>query len=144
MLNEVGSGLKVNNYSRFTKNTFVGRNCHFNGFKVQGKGIVRIGDNFHSGAECEIITDTHNYEGESLPYDHTYIIKSVSIGDNVWLGKRVMILGGVNIGDGAIIQAGSVVVSDIPSCSIAGGHPAVVFSKRDHEHYKKLSVKMKG
>ena len=47
-------------------------------------------------------------------------------------------MGGVTIGEGAIIQAGSVVVSNIPKYAIAVGHPAKVFKYRDIEHYKKL------
>ena len=47
-------------------------------------------------------------------------------------------LQGVKIGEGAIIQAGSVVVSDIATCSIAGGHPAKVFKKRNEERYYEL------
>lgn len=54
------------------------------------------------------------------------------------VGDGLRILGDVRIGEGAIIQAGSVVVSDIPSCGIAGGHPAKVFKFRDKEHYYKL------
>ena len=42
------------------------------------------------------------------------------------------------IGEGAIIQAGSVVVNDIDKFAIAGGHPAKVFASRDVEHYLKL------
>ena len=53
-------------------------------------------------------------------------------------GSRVIILGGVTIGEGAIIQVGSVVVSDIPDYAIAGCHPAKVFKYRDKEHYYKL------
>lgn len=85
-----------------------------------------------------MITQNHNYEGSKIPYDNTYICKDVHIEDNVWLGSRVIILAGVTIGEGAIIQAGSVVVSDIPKYAIAGGHPAKVFSSRNKEHYKKL------
>ena len=47
-------------------------------------------------------------------------------------------LGGVHIGEGAIIQAGSVVVSDIPPYAIAGGHPAKVFKYRDIDHFEYL------
>lgn len=86
-----------------------------------------------------MITQIHNYDhGNEIPYDDTYIYKDVLIKDNVWLGSRVVILGGVTIGEGAIIQAGSVVVSDIPDYAIAGGHPAKVFKYRDKEHYDKL------
>lgn len=133
---------RVNAFSRFTKNTYIGDNCHFNGFKVLGRGRVTIGKGFHSGSGCKVITDTHNYKGSSLPYDETYIVKDVTIGDYVWLGQDVTILGGVTIGEGAIIQAGSVVVRDVPALSIAGGHPAAVFSMRDENHY--VCVKNKG
>lgn len=125
----------------FTAKTIVGLNCHFNGIRVYGRGKVSIGDNFHSGAGCEILTENHNFEGERIPYDTTYIIKDVHIGENVWIGNKVMILPGVSIGEGAIIQAGSVVVSNIPSCAIAGGHPARVFSYRDQPHYFELKEK---
>lgn len=138
-----GDNLRVNRRSVFTINTSIGNNCHFNGMNVLGAGKLVIGDNFHSGPECMIITAYHNYHGEAIPYDATYINKSVHIQDNVWLGARVIVLGGVTIGEGAIIQAGSVVVNDIPPLSIAGGHPAKVFSTRNSEHYfeKKIAKK---
>jgi len=128
----------INNRSSFNGNTYLGRNCHFNGMQISGGGKVTIGDNFHSGSSCMMIAQNHNINGASLPYDNTYILKDIEIGDSVWLGNRVIILGGVKIGEGAIIQAGSVVVSDIPALAIAGGHPAVVFSHRDSEHYFNL------
>ena len=53
---------------------------------------------------------------------------------------RVIVLGGVTIGEGAIIQAGSVVVNDIPKYAIAGGHPAKVFAARDIAHYEELKA----
>ncbi|MFC4386545.1 acyltransferase [Gracilibacillus marinus] len=129
--------LYVNNKTFLTSNTKLGKNCHFNGMEITGKGLVSIGDNFHSGTDCLIITQFHNYDkGDSIPYDSTYITKNVMIEDNVWLGSRVLILGGVTIGEGAIIQAGAVVVSDIPKYGIAGGNPAKVFKYRDIEHYE--------
>ncbi|MBE9610656.1 acyltransferase [Chitinilyticum piscinae] len=128
----------IHGRTRFTRTTHLGYNTHFNGMSVRGCGVVRIGDHFHSGPECIIISEIHNYRGNALPYDHTMIARDVTIGHNVWLGTRVMVLGGVTIGDGAIIQAGSVVVSDIPAMAIAGGHPARVFAQRDPEHYRQL------
>lgn len=136
--------LRVNKYSCVTENTILGKNVNFNGIKIKGKGKVVIGDNFHCGEDCLIITDVHNYDkGKAIPYDDTYIVKDVIIEDNVWLGDRVIILGGVKIGEGAIIQAGSVVVKDIPKYAVAGGHPAKVFKYRDIEHYEKLKKEEK-
>ncbi len=54
------------------------------------------------------------------------------------LGSRVIVLGKVTIGEGAIIQAGSVVCRDIPDYAVAGGHPATVFKYRDINHYTKM------
>lgn len=130
--------LYINRKSSVTPYTTLGANVHMNGLHVAGNGKVRIGDNFHCGEDCLIISQIHNYHGEALPYDTTYILKDVTIEDNVWLGTRVIVLGGVTIGEGAIIQAGSVVVKDIPACAIAGGHPAQVFAERDKEHYYRL------
>jgi len=129
---------RVNFKTFLSKNTTLGSNTHFNGLIVAGYGEVVIGDNFHSGSECMLITDVHNYHGQKIPYDDTYIIKNITIGDNVWIGSRVIVLGGVDIGEGAIIQAGSVVTKNIPPLAIAGGHPATVFSSRNSEHYYSL------
>lgn len=141
---KVGEGIKVNGYSIVSSNTILGNNVNFNGMKIYGRGQVVIGDNFHSGIECMMVTQIHNYDnGKAIPYDDTYITRDIHIHDNVWLGNRVIILGGVTINEGAIIQAGSVVVNDIPACAIAGGHPAKVFKYRDMDHYYKLKEEKK-
>ncbi len=56
----------------------------------------------------------------------------------MWLGESVIILGGVRIGESAVIQVGSVVCKDVPPLAIVGGHPAVPFKYRDKEHYDEL------
>ena len=132
--------LKVNGYSYVNKNTILGKNINFNGMRIKGNGKVTIGDNFHSGQECLMITSYHKFDGgDAIPYDSKEDIdKDIIIEDNVWLGDRVIVLGGVRIHEGAIIQAGSVVVKDVPKYAIAGGHPAKVFKYRDIEHYEKM------
>lgn len=134
-----GSALYVHGKTIVTPNTILGSNVHFNGMHIIGRGKVSIGNNFHSGEQCYMISEFHNYDhGAALPYDDTNIIKDIVIEDNVWLGTRVMVLGGVTIGEGAIIQAGSVVTKDVPKYAVAGGHPAVPFKYRDREHYEAL------
>ena len=130
----------VNQPTSVSKTTYLGHNVNFNGMVIAGGGKVTIGDNFHSGVECRMISQFHRYDdGDAIPYDtKEYIFKDIMIEDNVWIGDRVIVLGGVTIGEGAIIQAGSVVVSDIPKYAIAGGHPAKVFKERDIEHYERL------
>src|SRR4051794_4400237 len=92
--------LPVKYESNVTAQTFLGRNVHFNGMRITGRGRVTIGDNFHSGEGCMMISQIHNYRGDMLPYDKTYIERPIVVEDNVWLGSRVMVLGGVRIGEG--------------------------------------------
>jgi acetyltransferase-like isoleucine patch superfamily enzyme len=123
----------------FDGEIYLGENCNFNGMIIQGKGRVIIGDNFHSGQGCMIITENHNYDyGKALPYDNTFLYKTITIGDNVWLGNRVIVVGDVTIGEGAILAAGSVVSRDVPPCAIVGGNPAKVIKYRNVQHYDEL------
>ena len=139
-----GKGLYVGGKSFVTDKTYLGERVSFNGMEIHGNGKVTIGNYFHSGTGCQIITSFHNYDsGEAIPYDNTFIDKDVVIGDNVWLGNNVIILGGSTIGEGAIIQAGSVVCGNVPECAIAGGHPAKPFKYRDIEHYNRLKAEKK-
>ena len=139
-----GEVLYVGGKSYVTPKTHLGNNVNFNGMAIHGNGTVTIGDNFHSGTGCQIITSFHNFDsGDAIPYDTTYIDKDVVIEDNVWLGNNVIILGGVTIGEGAIIQAGNVVCKSVPPLAIAGGHPAMPFKYRNQEHYFSLKEQKK-
>jgi len=134
----------ANNFTYLNSNTILGDNINFNGLIIAGNGNVNIGNNFHSGIDCYFITSFHNYDnGLKIPYDETYIDKDIIIKDNVWLGSKVLILGGVTIEEGAIIQAGSVVTKSIPYCAIVGGAPAQVFKYRDIKHYEQLKSENK-
>lgn len=135
---ECGKHLTVNHFSKVNKNTYLKDHVNFNGMSIVGGGKTMIGSYFHSGEGCHIITSNHNYEGECIPYDSREIRKDVTIDDFVWLGSFVTVLPGVHIEEGAIIQAGAVVVNDIPAYAIAGGNPAKVFKHRDQEHFEKL------
>ncbi len=55
---------------------------------------------------------------------------SITIEDGAWLAFGVIVLGGVRIGKGAVIAAGSVVTTDIPDGAIATGAPARVVKMR--------------
>jgi acetyltransferase-like isoleucine patch superfamily enzyme len=54
----------------------------------------------------------------------------VTIGNDVWIGARAIILSGVTVGDGAVIGAGAVVPRDVPPYAVAAGNPARVLRFR--------------
>jgi acetyltransferase-like isoleucine patch superfamily enzyme len=57
-------------------------------------------------------------------------LDAVKIGNDVWLGAGVVVLGGTRIGEGAIVGGGAVVASDVPPYAIAVGNPARVVGYR--------------
>lgn len=87
--------------------------------KIEIGNNVAISENF-----C--IRDSDNHDIISSTHKKTQPIK---IGNNVWIGMNVTILKGVNIGDGCIIAAGSVVNKDIPARCLAGGVPAKILKQ---------------
>ena len=138
---ECGPGLRVNFPSEVNGGRFVrlGSNVNFNGMLIYGGGGLTIGDNFHSGRDCRIITENHRYEGaEALPYDGHKVKRPVVVGDNVWLGDSVILLPGTTIGDGAVIGAGSVVTGTVAALSVVAGNPAREIKQRDSEEYERL------
>lgn len=58
---------------------------------------------------------------------------SITIGNDVWIGARAIILDGVNVGNGAVIAAGAVVTKDIPPYAIVAGIPAKIIRYRTNE-----------
>lgn len=135
-----GKAIFIGGVSSVNFKTVLGEHFSTNGLIVRGSGSVTISDYVHTGNDLLIISSNHNYKNSTcLPYDNQHEDKEVVIGKAVWIGDRVTILGGITIGEGAIIQAGSVVVSNIPKFGIAGGNPAKVFKYRDEEHYMNLA-----
>jgi acetyltransferase-like isoleucine patch superfamily enzyme len=141
-----GVGVRVNGYSTVTAKTVIGDYANFNGMAIRGNGNVTIGVYFHSGVGCKLMTTNHKFEGGSrIPYGpgEEDVHQDIKIGDFVWLGDDVTVLGGVEIGEGAVIQVGSVVVGDIPPLAVAGGHPARVFKYRDKARFEDLKQRGK-
>jgi acetyltransferase-like isoleucine patch superfamily enzyme len=94
--------------------------------RLFGHGSIDIGEDTQIGPGCLITTTDHDY-GDNL----TVRFKRVSIGKRVWIGANVIILPGVEIGDGAVVEAGSVVMKNLPPRCVALGVPARVVKWQD-------------
>lgn len=108
----------------------IGADTGLSGTTICAAVHVEIGKRCLIGADVMIFdTDFHNHESSGRRYSPPkweLISKPVRIGDDVFIGARSTIMKGVTIGDGSIIAAGSIVVSDVPSNCIAAGVPAKV------------------
>ena len=93
-------------------------------------GNIEIGDNVLFGSSVLVSDNNHGncsmYTDLTIPprKRNLYSKGSIIIEKNVWIGDKATILGGVHIGEGAVIGANSVVTKNIPSYSIAVGVPA--------------------
>ncbi len=95
-------------------------------------GDITIGNDVMMGPECVIKTRNHEFSRTDIPMriQGYKPEEPVTIGNDVWIGRRVMIMPGVHIGNGCIIAAGAVVTKDIPDYAIAGGVPAKIIKFR--------------
>ena len=84
------------------------------------------------GRDVIIMASSHKFDDCNIPMrlQGYKPVKEVIIEDDVWIGHRVIILPGVNIGKGSIIGAGSVVTRDVPQYAIVGGIPAKIIRYR--------------
>lgn len=110
-------------------------------------GVV-IGKYVMVGPDLLITGNDHNFDrpGTAVIFSGRPAPKNTLIGDDVWIGARVIIMCGINIGRGAVIAAGAVVTKDVEPYAIVGGVPARKIRMRFtpeqiliHERYLLLS-----
>ncbi|MBW9173579.1 acetyltransferase [Clostridium estertheticum] len=137
-------GLTTGHHCRFdllgddndnSKKLFIGKNCKLgDNVHIVANEKVIIGDNCLMASKIFISDTSHgDYSNTTIdsspdvpPDERPLYMKPVSIGNNVWIGENVCILLGVNIGNGCIIAANSVVNRDVPDNCIVAGTPAKV------------------
>ena len=95
-------------------------------------GRTYIGDHVMMGPDCIMYSYSHAYDRLDIPMDQQGFEDPtpIHIGDDVWIGARVIILPGVTVGSHCIIGAGAVVTKDVPDYAIVGGVPAKVIRYR--------------
>jgi acetyltransferase-like isoleucine patch superfamily enzyme len=117
-----GERIKIGAYSH------IGGHCSI--WAGDSVGRITLGRHALLGPEVFITASNYRTEPGTPVMDQPKLERDVVIGDDVWLGARVMVVPGVEIGDGCIIGASSVVTRSIPPGSIAVGNPARVVGRR--------------
>lgn len=114
-------------YTDCGKNIKIGKNVFINACcRFQDQGGIEIGDGSLIGHNTTIATLNHDFNPAKR---QNLTPRPVKIGKNVWIGSDCTILPGVEIGNGAIVGAGSVVTKSVPSNTIAVGNPARVIKE---------------
>jgi maltose O-acetyltransferase len=110
------------------------------GGSFQGLGGITIEDYNIFGPEVVILSSLHNFNWETstmVPYDEVELLKPVVIRRACWVGMRTIILPGVELGEGCVVGAGSVLTKSWPAGAILGGAPANAIGQRDMNHFQK-------
>ncbi|ARB99631.1 acyltransferase [Neisseria gonorrhoeae] len=97
----------------------IGANCEI------CRGLV-VGKNVMMGPECLLYSTNHKFDRENKRFEGYTEIRPITLEDDVWPGRRVIVMAGVTVGRGSVVGAGAVVTKDIPPYSLAAGNPAVV------------------
>lgn len=132
----LGGGVNV------TYNTSIGDGVGFGkNVKIRGDGPVFIGKRAVIAEDSLVYTQVHDYDNSDvLPFGWGYTYPETRIDDYAWIGLRCIVLPGAHVGEGAVVQAGSVVMGTIPPCAVAAGNPAKVIGWRDVDHYNRLKI----
>jgi len=94
-------------------------------------GRVTIGRNCLITRRVAILTGTHRFRSRGrLIYEQGIEAADVRIGDDCWIGYAAIVLGGVTVGEGAVVAAGSVVTKDVEPYTVVGGVPAKKIGER--------------
>ncbi len=108
---------------------------------INSKGGLYVGRYTGVGFSCVIWTSEHHHRAaKTIPFDHGSDLKPVVIRDFVWIGSNVKITPGRQIGEGAIIGLGAVVVKDVPPLAIVMGNPGEIVGYRNREHFEKCKA----
>lgn len=89
-------------------------------------GEITIGEGATIAQEAYLCTGTHDFASPILPLQTTPIV----IGPDAFVGVRAIVLPGVNVGERAVVGAGSVVTKNVPADTIVAGNPARVIGSR--------------
>lgn len=104
--------------------SIIGHDC-----LLDAKGGINIGKDVNISSYAKVLTAKHIVDDPFF----MGINKPIIIGDRVWVASAAIILPGIEIGEGAIIAAGSVVTKNIAAFSIVGGVPAKKIANRKKE-----------
>jgi len=118
------NGLRI----RIGADSHIGERCYL--WAGDSTGRIMIGNCVSLAPEVFITASDYQFV-RGVPFlDQPRRERDVVIGNDVWLGARVVVTAGVTIGDGCIVGAGAVVTRDIPAGSVSVGVPARVVAQR--------------
>ena len=123
---EIGDNSRIGSFVEIQKNARIGRNCKISSHSFICEG-VEIGDGVFVGHNVSFINDKRpraTRPDGALQTDADWKVQPTRVKRGASIGTSATILGGVTVGEGALIGAGSVVTRDVPDGATVAGNPA--------------------
>lgn len=100
---------------------------------------------FPYATTCPMFFSTQKQNGKTFAKRNSFdeFRGILSIGNDCWIGENVFLVGGISVGDGAVVLAGAVVTKDVPPYAIVGGVPAKIIKYRYDEETIKFLLDIK-
>lgn len=122
---------KIGKYSYISNNSFIGPNTNIGRYcSIAPNVCIAPGQHPTNFLSTHLFQYSYYKEFEGKEKIDFCGHKPTKIGHDVWIGRNVVIMDGVNIGNGAVIGANAVVTKDIPPFAVAGGVPAKIIKYR--------------
>jgi acetyltransferase-like isoleucine patch superfamily enzyme len=127
----LGKNVIIKKNVQLSKGVIIGDNAYI-GPNSNIRGNIKIGSHFLCADNVCFAGNDHIFDEIGIPIIESGVPKPLTtiIGIDVWIGRNVTIMRGVNIGNCSIIAAGSVVTKDVEPFSIIGGIPGKLIKKR--------------
>lgn len=130
---EIGENTRIAGPFFCTGTLKIGKDCWIGrDFRVEGNGIVEIGDRCDVAPGVMFLTGGHEIgsadrrAGKGAHY-------RICVGDGVWIGARATLARNIIVGEGSAIAACAYVGKDVPRNSLVGGVPARIIRELDNE-----------
>jgi len=130
---EIGDSTKIGSFVEIQKGVKVGRNCKISSHTFVCEGVI-IEDEVFIGHGVNFINDKYpraTAEDGQLQTEADWTVERTTIRRGASIGTNATILGGLEIGERAIVGAGSVVTTDVPAHAIVAGNPARIIKNSD-------------
>jgi putative colanic acid biosynthesis acetyltransferase WcaF len=99
--------------------------CIGDGAEVYNPSLIQIGDYAIISQQSYLCGASHDYRR----WDFPMISRPITIGPHAWIAARAIVSMGINIGEGCVIGAGSIVTRNMPEWSVCAGNPCEVIKE---------------
>jgi acetyltransferase-like isoleucine patch superfamily enzyme len=120
----LGSEVYAPRELRIGSNCAIGRHC-----VLDARGGITIGRDVNISSHARLQTAKHLVDDPDFAHEFAPIV----LGDRVWVAEGAFVLGGITIGEGAVVAAGAVVTADVEPYTVVAGVPARKIRDRSRE-----------